>query len=278
VATLTLDDLDLYYELRGEGPELLFLNGSGGSIDSAGPLIDRLAACFTIAVHDQRGLGKTSVPPTEPSMADYANDAAALPDHLGWTSARVFGISFGGMVAQELAVSRPDRIDRLALLCTSAGGGGGSSYPLHVLAGLPAHERAAIATANMDSRFTPAFLDAHPRERSWVEARFAPPAEPKNAERLRGEAMQLAARANHDVWDRLDRVTAPTIVAGGIYDGQAPMANSVAISLRIKESVLRTYDGGHLFVFQDRRALPEITAFLQGPLAWAEALKAPART
>jgi pimeloyl-ACP methyl ester carboxylesterase len=66
-------------------------------------------------------------------MASYAADGAALLDHAGWTTARVFGISFGGMVAQELAVTWPDRVERLALLCTSPGGEGGSSYPLHEL-------------------------------------------------------------------------------------------------------------------------------------------------
>ena len=67
-------------------------------------------------------------------MADFAGDAAALLDHVGWEKANVFGISFGGMVAQELAVTWPERIDRLVLCCTSPGGEGGSSYPLDELA------------------------------------------------------------------------------------------------------------------------------------------------
>ena len=76
-------------------------------------------------------------------MADYAADALALLDHVGWDRARVVGVSFGGMVAQELAVTAPERVERLALLCTSPGGAGGASYPLHELAALPEAERAA---------------------------------------------------------------------------------------------------------------------------------------
>ena len=62
-----------------------------------------------------------------------AADGAALLDHLGWESVRVFGISFGGMVAQEFAVTWPERVTRLALMCTSPGGAGGSSFPLHTI-------------------------------------------------------------------------------------------------------------------------------------------------
>ena len=94
-------------------------------------------------VHDQRGLGRTAIPPGPYSMADYAADAIALLDHVGWERARVVGISFGGMVAQELAVTVPDRVERLALLCTSPGGAGGASYPLHELAALPDAEQMA---------------------------------------------------------------------------------------------------------------------------------------
>jgi len=133
--TLAADDLYIHYELLGAGPRLLVFNGSGATIASARPLIDFLAQSFEVLVHDQRGLGLTGLPSSLDSftMAAYAADGAALLDHAGWPTARVFGISFGGMVAQEFAVTWPERVERLALLCTSPGGEGGSSYPLHEL-------------------------------------------------------------------------------------------------------------------------------------------------
>ena len=71
-------------------------------------------------------------------MADYANDAAALMDLVGDEPIRVIGVSFGGMVAPELAIRYPEKIRALVLACTSSGGIGQPSYPLHELEALPA--------------------------------------------------------------------------------------------------------------------------------------------
>ena len=99
--------IELYYERRGSGPRLLFFNGSGATLASSAPLIWSFADRFDVVAHDQRGLGRTAIPPGPYTMADYARDAAALLDHLGWAACRVIGVSFGGMVAQELAVTWP---------------------------------------------------------------------------------------------------------------------------------------------------------------------------
>jgi 3-oxoadipate enol-lactonase len=76
---------------------------------------------------------------------------------------------------------------------------------------------------------------------------------------------QLEARAGHDVWDRLDAITCPALVGYGNYDGIAPAKNSIAIASRIRGAELRGYEGGHLFLFQDPAALPELEAFLHAP-------------
>jgi 3-oxoadipate enol-lactonase len=72
-------------------------------------------------------------------------------------------------------------------------------------------------------------------------------------------------RAVHDVWDRLDAITCPTLVGYGNYDGIAPGRNSTAIASRISGAELRSYEGEDLFLFQDPAALPEFEAFLQAP-------------
>ena len=228
---------------------------------SSAPFADR----FDLVAHDQRGVGLTSVPDGPYTMADYAADAVGLLDHLGWDQARVVGISFGGMVAQELAVTHPSRVERLALACTSSGGGGGSSYPLHELAQLPPDEQAAVGPRILDTRFTPEFLEAHPGQKVIADAMGRdgrPSARRRSAE---GRRCQLEARRHHDVWDRLSAITCPTLVAGGRYDGIAPPANAEAIASRIAGADLRLYEGGHAFFAQDRTALPEIIEFLALP-------------
>lgn len=263
--TVRLRNLDVYYERAGTGPRLLFINGSGSTLERAKPTIDVLRPHFDLAAHDQRGLGRTEVPANPWTMADHAADAIALMDHLGWDSCRVWGISFGGMVAQELAVTVPERVERLALLCTSPGGAGGSSYPLHELASMPDVQRIATANLLMDTRFTDEWLAEHPSDRMIVEQLNAANSVEKSPRQLLGERLQLEARRGHDVWDRLHRITCPTLVAAGRFDGLAPVANSEQIVSRIAGATLEVYEGGHLFVAQDRRAFPDLITFLSQP-------------
>ncbi|HEX8804889.1 MAG TPA: alpha/beta fold hydrolase [Acidimicrobiales bacterium] len=263
--TATVNGLAIHHERSGSGPPLLFLNGSGATLATSAPLLAPFAERFDVLAHDQRGLGRTGVPPGPYTMADYAADAAALLDHVGWDRCRVVGVSFGGMVAQELAVTHPGRVERLALLCTSAGGAGGASYPLHELADLPAEERAARGPTLLDTRFTPGWLATHPADRALAELMAARVTAPRTDEQRRGEAEQLQARRHHDVTDRLGAIACPTLVACGRYDGIAPPANGEAIAGRIPGAELRVYEGGHAFFVQDRRAFPEVLDSLAGP-------------
>jgi pimeloyl-ACP methyl ester carboxylesterase len=195
-------------------------------------------------------------------MRDYASDALGLLDIVGWPRCRVVGVSFGGMVAQELAVTAPERIERIALVCTSPGGDGGSSYPLHELADLDVDTRTEMSTRLLDTRFDDSWLSEHPSDRALAEMMSARRSVVRDPEHLRGERAQLEARRDHDVWDRLARVSCPTFVASGRFDGIAPPANGTAIASRIPGAELHVYEGGHAFFAQDRRALPDIIDFL----------------
>lgn len=264
MSVASVNGIQIYYERRGEGAPVLFLNGSGSTLDGVAALLDIVAARCDLVAHDQRGLGRTTIPSGPYSMADYANDAAALLDAVGWESCRVVGISFGGMVAQELAVAFPKRVDRLALLCTSPGGPM-PSYPLHELATLTDAERAVRYLPLLDTRFTPEWLEHHENDRNLVAMLANRQAETRSAEARRGESEQLDARRRHDVLDRLARVSCPTLVAAGRFDGIAPLANSEAMAQRIPDAVLKVYEGGHTFFAQDGRALSDIIDFVTAP-------------
>src|SRR3954452_22245036 len=116
-----LNGIEIYYERSGAGDPLLFINGSGGTLAGSAALIGMYAQHFDVVAHDQRGLGRTTIPDGPYTIAEYAADAAALAQAVGWDRDGVFGTSFGGMVAQEMAVTYPERIERLALVCTSSG-------------------------------------------------------------------------------------------------------------------------------------------------------------
>lgn len=262
MVTVEVNGIGIAYERVGEGPPLLFLGGSGSSLAESAVLRAPFAGRFDLLAHDQRGLGRTEVPPGPFTMAEYAADALGLMDHVGWESCRVVGISFGGMVAQELAVTAPHRVERLALLCTSPGGDGGASYPLHELPAMPEDERARTATRILDTRFTPGWLADHDADRGLVALMAARSAQERTPEQRRGEAAQLEARRHHDVWDRLPRIACPTLVASGRYDGIAPPANGEAIASRVAGADLRLYDGGHAFFVQDPAAFPDVVDFL----------------
>jgi pimeloyl-ACP methyl ester carboxylesterase len=259
-----VNGVELYWEHIGSGPRLLFCNGSGATLQVIRPLLDVFAGKFDLLAWDYRGLGR-SVPLAGPyTLADLAADAAGLMELAGWDTCRVLGMSFGGMVAQEFAVTNPQRVERLALACTSAGGEGGSSYPVQKLQELPPQERPSVELKLADSRWDERWLEAHPADRA-LAARLTAAHDQQDPAAVLAYKAQIEARAGHDVWDRLDVITCPTLVGYGNYDGIAPAQNSMAIASRIHETELRGYEGGHLFLLQDPAALPEFEAFLQAP-------------
>jgi pimeloyl-ACP methyl ester carboxylesterase len=263
---VTANGTDLYFERAGRGPRLCLVLGSNSTLDGSRLLVDQFVRHFDLVVADHRGMGRSG-PVTGPyAMATCAADALAVMDAVGWSTAGVCGISFGGMVAQELAVTAPDRVERLALLCTSAGGAGGASYPLHELAGLGPDARAAAFIPLLDTRFDDRWLSTHPGDRNLVAALAARNTPVTEESEVGGAVRQLEARRGHDVWDRLAAVSCPTLVASGRFDGIAPPGNGRAIASRIDGAELRIYDGGHAFLAQDPAALPEIVAFLSAPL------------
>ena len=270
-ASFTHDGFRFAAELTGTGHHLLFCHGSGGSRASSRYMIDALAAHATVAAHDQRGLGETGLRKGTPdpfadaltwTMADYAADALAFADSLGWSTFALLGVSFGGMVAQEMAVTAPDRIERLVLMCTSSGGAGRASYPLHLPRSLPADQERQAVLHLMDSRFDDEWLADHPFHAAMVRYRDKKAALPKSAEQIVGERGQLLARAGHDVWDRLPKISRPTLVTSGRFDLIAPPANGAAIASQITDARFAEFDGGHAFFVQDDTAWPTVYEFL----------------
>jgi 3-oxoadipate enol-lactonase len=264
MATVHVNGIDIHYERAGAGPPLLFISGTGGDLRAKPNVFDGPGPkSFDLLAYDQRGLGRSEKPDVPYSMADYADDAAGLIDAIGWGEALVVGVSFGGMVAQELVLRHPDKVRRLVLACTSPGGEGGASYPFHDIQHLEGEERARFLMPISDTRRDAAWAAANPaRHEEFVRMASVTPPWADEPGRAMGARRQLEARALHDTWDRLPQITRPVMIAAGKYDGVALPAAQERMAARIPGAELAWFDGGHLFMVQDRSAWPVMTDFL----------------
>ncbi len=255
---VSLPEVGLYYEEQGNGPTLLFVGGTGSDLrNRPNPLTMPFMSGFRAIAFDHRGLGQSvpSEPMHQPAMADFANDAIGLADALGVESFCLVGVSFGAMVAQEIALTAPHRVTKLVLMCTSSGGAGGSSQPLHEIYRLAPDERDHELGRLVDLRSgvdpdVKAFMELMANNRLPLVI-------------TDGLLRQLDARSHHDTWERLENLTMPTLIAAGRFDPMAPVANSEALHRAIQGSILRIYAGGHPFFYQDRQAFVDIAAFLR---------------
>src|SRR3990167_781083 len=243
--TATLNGLTFHYERAGSGPRLLFISGTGGDLRvTPNVFASPLAKAFDLLAYDQRGLGRTDKPDVPYSMADYADDAAALLDHVGWDEALVLGVSFGGMVAQELALRHPARVRRLVLACTSPGGAGGASYPFHEIEHLAGEARAKHLIPISDTRRDAVWAAANPETYAQLVALGSADPFADEPGRKQGAHRQLEARKDHDTWDRLSDIAAPTLIAAGRYDGVALPETQEKMAARIPGAPPRFFAGG----------------------------------
>lgn len=267
MAQIATARVTLEAHVHGQGPRVLYIGGTGADLRKAPsifntPLGDR---CEVMAF-DARGCGRSEKPDTQPTMADFADDAIALMDAFGWGRAHVVGYSFGGMVAQRLTIRHPSRVERLVLAATSAGGAGGSSYPLHTLAGMSARAQALHMLPVMDSRITPDMLsdpDMAMEQRLSLMIAYNTLFMDETGAR-EGKARQIAARAHHDCWDALPTVTHETLVCGGLHDGQAPRDAVKALAQRLPNATLRWYAGGHAFSIECPEFWEDVADFVAG--------------
>ena len=244
--------------VEGEGPRLLFIGGSSFDLGLRAPVFtSSLAARFTIAAADPRGLGRTDHPDGTWSMEDYARDALALLDALDWPEAMVLGESFGGMVALHMAGLNPARVTRMALAATAPGGPTGRSYPIHEFRGIEdPRERAARVLLLQDRRFAarPATQRAALiQDRLSAEAAFL-----AHANNASGYPRLLDARAKHDARALLPGIAAPTLVLSGRFDDQSPLHLSETLAQQLPNARLQVFDGGHGLLFNDDAAISAV--------------------
>ncbi len=263
MSIISTKELDIYFERsasKANGP-LLYIGGTGGDLRNKPNQLDSpITKFFEVISYDQRGLGQTSKPPGQYSMQQYADDAANLLDELELENIPVVGVSFGGMVAQELIKRHPRKVSKLVLACTSAGGYGGSSYPLHELELLEEEERLERFIMINDLRISESWILENEEQFNSlkINSRNRNPYKPDPENLLK----QLLARKDHNTFEDLRHIDIPVFLMGGKYDGIAPVSNMEAMHEEIKDSKLKFYEGGHLFMIQDKSAFQELIEWL----------------
>ncbi|MEM6739845.1 MAG: alpha/beta hydrolase [Pseudomonadota bacterium] len=224
-------------------------------------LTTALARDFEVLTYEPRGIGRSDRPAGEWEMEAYAADALALLDALGWQEADVFGESFGGMTALHVARVAPERVGRLALASTTAGGAGGSSFDIGAFLALPREEAAAASLALQDRAIAqlgisdPSAYARKLQERIAFETAFADPSIVSG-----GYAKLLRARAAHDVWAALRGILHPTLVLIGARDGQAPPEAQHAMAARLPNAEALEFDAGHGVAFSEPDATEALSA------------------
>jgi len=247
-------DIGIDYEERGSGKPLLLITGIPSVGDDWAPLAEPLSESRRVITFDNRGCGGSTVTPGPYSMQQMAADAAGLLDHLEIDRADVFGISMGGMIAQELALGRPERVDRLALGCTHAGIRHSVRAPEETL------EAFRMETDDWSERV-----------RALSKVSFAGGIDPRahdlfvekksgDVQNLEGYGAQFAAVLSHDTYDRLPDLRMPVLVLTGDDDRIIPAGSSRPLLDRIPDARLHVIqNAGHLFFIEQlaetRRAL-----------------------
>lgn len=252
-----------YYEVHGEGEPLLLHPGFGCTVEIYWRNALQLAEHFRVIVFDPRGAGRSDDGPPTLLMKDFADDAAALLDALDIESAHVLGTSFGGMVAQHIAIEHPHRVRRLVLACTSPGGSKHVAPPPENMIKFMAASGISDPAEAMRSTYALNYSDEFIAKNDAILAERA-----RQNQHLRstpeGQAGQLHAVQNHDTTARLADIVAPTFVTHGTEDGTVPVENGKIIASAIPGARLKLYPGGrHLFFTECADELNrDITAFL----------------
>lgn len=251
----------IYWEESGSGEPLLLIMGLGYSLEMWHRTRPVVSARYRTILFDNRGVGKSDVPEGAYSIAQMADDAAAVLDAAGVRSARVFGISMGGMIAQEFAVKYPERMNRLVLGCTNCGGRNSIPAAQKVLDVLMA--RAGMTPEEGAEAMAPYIYDrSTPRERIEEDLAIRRRCYPTPA----GYMGQVQAILAWSSFDRLAGVRAPTLIIHGETDELIPPGNAAIISDAIAGSDLTMLpNASHLFITdQPEASHREILAFLSG--------------
>jgi pimeloyl-ACP methyl ester carboxylesterase len=259
--------INLSYETFGSGDPLLLIMGFGMPGIAWTPVLPFLGG-FKCIYYDNRGTGNSDRPEGAYSITAMAEDAVGLLDALQIEKAKVYGISMGGMIAQELALQHPQCVEKLVLGCTAAGGSTAKMASFEVLEKLIASVRLMATKPEealdvMIPLLYPAdFVARHPELKPLMLAglRMVPGTPPETADRT------VAGLVLFNTYERLPQIKCPVLIVHGEEDVLIPAENARIMQARIEHAELMTIpDAGHGYWAADPVGIHQrISAWLRG--------------
>jgi len=263
MATVTANGIELYYDITGSGPPLTVIMGLGCSARQWQWMVPLLAGSFRVIVFDNRGAGRSGKPDMDYSTGLFADDIRALLTALQIEKSHIFGVSVGGMIAQQFALHYPGMVDRLVLGCTMPNFTHISPAPedLETMAmsqQLPVEEGVEkMLTLFLTPQFRAVQTD---RTAELKEVMMRE----KTEQGTDAFLQQLGAAMAHDTREEVSNIAASTLVICGDKDPMAPVANSRFLAEQIPHSRLVELNGVYHAFWVERfeEACSIITGFL----------------
>jgi poly(3-hydroxyalkanoate) depolymerase len=239
-------------------PPLLLCNGIGVSLELLQPFVDALDPQRPVIRFDMPGIGGSPAPVVPYHLATLPSLLAGLLDQLGYEQADVLGISWGGGLAQQFALSRPDRVRRLVLVATAPGALMIPGHPRVLLRMLtPRRHRNPAYAARIAGELYGGSARENPlvaRDLLHATTRLGP---------ARGYFYQLISTVGWTSLPLLPRLRPPTLILAGDDDPIIPLVNARIMRRLIPRSQLHVYHGGHLELAADAERLASaVEAFL----------------
>lgn len=244
--------LSFYYETFGSkaAPPLLIISGLSDYTAKCKWQTADLSEDYFTVTFDNRGAGQSTTPPPGYTVPDMANDAVAVLDALEIPAAHVFGFSLGGMIALNLVLNHPERVHRLVLGCTTAGGRMLIQPGEQVVNALTKPTRTGDRRQDFLNGIKNSVSDQCIMQQPELIDALALLAE-RNPQTPTGYAGQIQAALGHDVVERLGEISSPTLVLHGSDDRVFPVENGRLLAAHIPASRYIEYpEAGHLFFIE----------------------------
>jgi pimeloyl-ACP methyl ester carboxylesterase len=237
------------YYVEGQGQPLLLIRGYANSAAMWYTQVPELSAWFKVVSFDNRDTGGSDRIETPYTVADMADDAVALIEYLDLGPVHIFGVSMGGMMAQHLALIRPDLVKTLVLGCTTCNSAKGLTRDADtraLFATLPELSDEENVRRSLPVFFSPESLSRKALIDDYVAQSLAQRPPPDTF------ARHSQAIAGFDVCSQVERIKAPALIQHGSQDRLLPVTNAYQLKDLIPRSELKVYEGlGHLYFMED---------------------------